>query len=67
VQVNVGTVDKAVRVVAGVALLAYAFVGKGQWRWLGLFGVVPLLTAWVGFCPVYTLLGIKTNAPAAKP
>ncbi|MFZ4807302.1 MAG: YgaP family membrane protein [Hyphomicrobiaceae bacterium] len=62
-QANVGTVDRALRIIAGLALLSLVFVGpKTMW---GLVGVVPLLTAFVGFCPAYTLLGIRT-CPARK-
>jgi hypothetical protein len=56
---NEGMVDRAVRVVLGLALLALVFVGPHTW--LGLIGVVPLLTGVVGFCPLYRLLGIRTS------
>ena len=55
---NEGTIDRALRVVAGVALIALAASGTvGVW---GYIGVVPLLTGAVGFCPLYTVLGIRT-------
>ena len=55
---NVGTVDRVLRIVAGVILLSLVFVGpQTPWGWIG---VVPLVTALVGWCPAYTLLGIKT-------
>ena len=55
---NVGTVDRAVRVVLGVALLAMVFVGpQTPWGWIGL---VPLVTALIGFCPAYKLFGLNT-------
>jgi len=55
---NEGTIDRALRVVAGVALIALAATGTiGVW---GYIGVVPLLTGAVGFCPLYTVLGIRT-------
>ena len=54
---NMGTVDRAVRVVVGVGILAYgAFVGS-YW---GLIGIVPVLTGAVGFCPAYLPLGLST-------
>jgi hypothetical protein len=31
-----------------------------EWKWLGLIGLVPLLTALAGWCPAYTILGVKT-------
>jgi hypothetical protein len=55
---NVGTIDRVIRIVIGIVLLALVFVGP-QTPW-GLLGLVPLLTAFVGFCPPYRLLGIRT-------
>jgi hypothetical protein len=55
---NIGAADRAVRIVAGVALLAMVFVGpRTPLGWLGL---IPLLTAAVNFCPLYAVLGIST-------
>ena len=56
---NVGAVDKLIRLVAGVAIIA-AGISAGAW-WAAL-GAVPLLTALGGWCPPYTLLGINTCA-----
>lgn len=55
---NEGTVDRVVRVVMGVALLALVFVGPQTW--FGLIGLVPLVTGLVGSCPLYRLMGIST-------
>jgi hypothetical protein len=62
---NESSVDRALRVVLGIVLLSLVFVGpKTMW---GLFGVVPLLTGLVGFCPLYRLLGISTcPAPGGR-
>jgi len=55
---NVGGIDRALRAVVGLILIALVFVGpQTPWGWIGL---IPLLTAAVGFCPAYTLLGFKT-------
>ncbi|MBC7207650.1 MAG: DUF2892 domain-containing protein [Methyloversatilis sp.] len=55
---NVGGIDKILRIVVGVALIALAAMGQiGVW---GYIGVVPLLTGLFNFCPVYPLLGIST-------
>jgi hypothetical protein len=55
---NVGGIDRILRIVAGIALIALAVTGTiGVW---GYIGVVPLLTAAIGFCPAYTLLGLNT-------
>lgn len=57
---NIGGVDKVVRVLIGLVLLSLLFLLKGQARWFGLIGLVPLVTAFVGFCPLYRLLGMNT-------
>ncbi len=60
---NVGTIDRALRIIVGLALLAFAmgWIGAGSgWNWLGWIGVVPLLTALIGNCPAYSLLGVST-------
>lgn len=57
---NVGGIDKILRIVAGLGLLAFAFLSDSPARWWGLVGFVPLLTGTVGFCPVYPMLGINT-------
>lgn len=55
---NAGTIDRAVRVIAGLALIALAATGTvGMWGWIG---VVPLLTGIVGFCPAYAMFGMNT-------
>ncbi|EWY42208.1 membrane protein [Skermanella stibiiresistens SB22] len=55
---NLGTIDRALRIVAGLVLISLVFVGpQTPWGWIG---VVPLLTAFVGFCPAYVLLGLRT-------
>lgn len=55
---NLGPVDRALRAIVGLILISLTVVGP-QTLW-GLVGLVPLLTAFVGFCPGYTLRGIKT-------
>jgi hypothetical protein len=62
---NEGTLDRAIRVVVGLAVLSLTFVGP-QSLW-GLVGLVPLATGLAGFCPLYTVLGIRTcPAPGAE-
>ena len=62
-QKNMGTVDRTLRVVIGVLLVAYAipigFSATG-WNWVGWIGVIPLLTAFVGVCPLYRIIGLST-------
>lgn len=58
---NVGTIDRALRVVLGLALLAAWFIyPEAPYRWAFLIGIVPLLTALVSSCPLYSILGIST-------
>jgi hypothetical protein len=57
-KVNVGGVDRIVRIVAGLALIAWVLFGDGPtWAWIG---ILPLITGLVNFCPAYSLLGINT-------
>jgi hypothetical protein len=61
---NVGYADKIVRIVVGLGLIALVFVGpKTPWGWIG---IVPLLTVAMGWCPLYTVLGMRTNGAAPK-
>jgi hypothetical protein len=61
-KINEGTLDRALRVIAGLALLAWFFMdqGSGFWHFAKLIGLVPLATGLIGWCPVYTMLGIST-------
>jgi hypothetical protein len=55
---NVGGLDRTIRIVVGLALIAAAATGTiGLWGWVG---VVPLLTGALGRCPPYALLGLNT-------
>ncbi len=55
---NVGTIDRPVRLLAGAGLIALAATGTiGAW---GYVGVVPLLTGLLRTCPAYSLLGVNT-------
>ncbi len=57
---NVGTADRVVRVIIGITLLVFLFWSDSPWRWAGLIGIVPLLTAFLGSCPLYSVLGLTT-------
>jgi hypothetical protein len=58
---NEGTVDRVVRVVLGLGLLSLLAVGPVPgWGLAGLIGIVPLATAALGSCPLYTLFGLST-------
>lgn len=55
---NVGNLDRALRIIAGLALISLVFVGpQTPWGWIGL---VPLFTGIFRFCPAYTLIGANT-------
>jgi len=63
-KLNVGSIDRALRVVAGLALIGLTLAGMiGVWGWIG---IVPLATALFSFCPLYTLLGVNTCPMKAK-
>jgi len=55
---NIGTVDRVFRVIVGLGLIAFGLIYH---NWLGAIGAVPLLTALIGFCPLYCPLGINTT------
>ena len=59
---NVGTIDRALRIIVGVALIAAAlgFYGPAYTSGWGWIGVIPLVTAFIGYCPAYSLLGISS-------
>ena len=59
-NINIGVVDKVVRIVVGVGLLSLILVLEGNVRWLGLIGIVPLVTGLIGYCPLYSVLGLST-------
>jgi hypothetical protein len=63
-KTNEGTLDRALRIIVGLALLVWFFMDQGQgfWHYAKLIGVVPLLTGLVGSCPLYSVLGINTCA-----
>ncbi len=59
-KANMGGIDRVLRIVVGIGLLALIFVLEGDARWWGLIGIVPLVTGLLGSCPAYTLLGLST-------
>jgi membrane protein implicated in regulation of membrane protease activity len=61
---NVGTADKWIRIIIGLVLLSLVFFGpKTAWGWIGL---IPLITAFVGFCPLYLPFKISTKKEEVK-
>jgi hypothetical protein len=55
---NEGSLDRAIRIILGIALLSLTVAGPKTM--LGLIGLVPLLTGIIGFCPLYRLVGLST-------
>lgn len=66
-KTNVGTADRIVRITVGLGILAAGFHFK---NWLGLVGLLPMLTAVVGICPAYVPFGLNTcraQSPRQEP
>ncbi|MCB1458581.1 MAG: DUF2892 domain-containing protein [Nitratireductor sp.] len=60
-KTNEGSIDRGLRILVGLALLAAFFVyPEASWRYWTLIGVVPLVTGLLGSCPLYSILGIST-------
>ena len=56
-NINVGKYERVIRVVAGLAIIAWGVYAKNWW---GAIGAVPLLTGLIGWCPPYAMFGINT-------
>ena len=66
---NLSTLDRAIRIVLGILMLAAAWTGLAEGIWRSaceIFGWVPLATGLVGWCPIYALLGFSTRRPRAR-
>lgn len=57
---NIGTADRVIRLVLAAGLFSLFFILAGDLKWLGLIGIVPLATGVMRWCPLYSLLGIRT-------
>lgn len=57
-RINVGGIDRALRIIVGLVLIALVFVGpQTPWGWLG---IIPLATGLLRMCPLYSLIGVNT-------
>jgi Protein of unknown function (DUF2892) len=65
-QHNVGAADRAVRIILGLVVLSATVFVRGDARWWGLIGVIPLLTGIAASCPLYSLFSLST-CPRAQP
>ncbi len=63
---NVGNIDRVLRVVLGIVLLATIALIDGPAQWIGLVGLIPLATGLVGTCPIYSVFGIRTCPVSAR-
>jgi hypothetical protein len=58
---NVGSIDRTLRILLGLALLlGFVLNREGAYSWLYLIGVVPLVTGLMSSCPIYSILGLST-------
>ncbi len=57
-KANVGGIDRILRILVGVALVGWGIYARNWW---GAIGLIPLFTALVGWCPLYTLIGVSTR------
>ena len=63
-KVNEGSIDRSLRVIAGLVLIGLAASGTvGVW---GYVGVIPLVTGVIGMCPIYSLLGLNSCSVAKR-
>jgi Protein of unknown function (DUF2892) len=60
VAMNLGGIDRAARIIIGVALLAWTVFGTVSARWFGLIGAVPLVTALAGWRPAHARFGLSS-------
>ena len=58
---NVGGVDRAVRIIGGLAILSLFFVLDGPKHWFALVGILPLATGLIRWCPAYAPFGFRTG------
>jgi DUF2892 family protein len=66
---NVGMIDRVIRIVVGILLIAFALrlgFPETGWNWIGWIGVIPILTAIFGYCPAYTIIGLSTCSLTRK-
>lgn len=66
-KVNVGQWDRALRIFAGLCLIAILFIENSNWRWVGLLGLAYLFTGITRWCPAYTWMGISTCSVKKSP
>ena len=58
---NIGKWEARIRYVVGIVLLTLLVLIESNWRWLGLIGIIPIVTATISWCPVWHLFHINTR------
>jgi hypothetical protein len=64
---NVGILDRVIRIIIGALLIAFAIplgFPDTSWNWVGWIGIVPIITAVLGYCPAYSVLGFSSCSAA---
>ena len=54
---NIGKIDKTIRIVLGIAIIMFGANNNSVW---GVIGIIPIITAQIGLCPLYSIIGINT-------
>lgn len=57
---NIGQADRVIRIILALLLFSLFFILEGNLKYLALIGIIPLVTAFIKFCPLYTLFGVNT-------
>lgn len=68
-KINMGKIDRALRFLLGALVVYLYFTHQLSGGWaivLGIFAIIFIITSFIGFCPMYTLLGIRTNKKEKK-
>jgi len=59
-KMNIGSIDKIIRILVGIFLVSMFFWVDSGLKYVGVMGLVLLVTSFIGFCPLYSFLGINT-------
>ncbi|WP_458414391.1 DUF2892 domain-containing protein [Schinkia sp. CFF1] len=59
-KTNIGQSDRVIRIILAIVLFSLFFLLEGNLKYLALIGIIPLVTAFIKFCPLYKLFGINT-------
>lgn len=59
-KANEGSLERIIRLILGIIVLSLWFVLQGNLKYLAFIGLIPLITAILGWCPLYSIFGINT-------